>query len=374
MSDAARPASAAREAVLSALRDPASLLDLEPAALDLSLRVLRRARLLGRIGARLQAGGLLERLEPVAADQLIGALAAARARVRAVRWELACIARALRGLDGLEVVALKGSAYLLADTPNASGRPLADVDLMVPMSDLARVERRLLEAGWLPKELTPYDDAYYRRWAHELPPMVHVERDVELDLHHGLLMRTARLRPSSERLLAAARAVPGSPFKVLAPVDMTLHSMTHLFFGGEADDAVRELVDIDDLLRHFGGREPGFWPSFWPRARELDLDRAAAHALRQSIRWLGTPVPEAGLDGLRQAAVPGLVARAMDVVVPPTLFPQHPDRPSARARLARAAMYARAHWVRMPPLLLVRHLARKFYLTRLRAGAPGSPT
>ena len=360
-----------RQVVLRALRDPASLLRLEATELDLTLRLLRRARLLGRVAASLEAQGVLEQLGPIAADLLRGALALAESRARVARWELDRIAVALDGLDGLEVVALKGCAYLIAGLPNAAGRTFADVDLMVAREDLPRVERRLRERGWQSKTLTPYDDAYYRDWAHEIPPLVHAERDVELDLHHGILMRTARLRPPSSRLLEAARPVPGSRFRVLAPVDMVLHAMTHLFFGGEADDAVRELVDVDDLLRHFGDTEPGFWEAFWPRARELGLERAAYYGLRQSMRWLATPVPAHAAVAPVSATPPALVTRWMDALWPLSLFPVHPDRPAAAARQARFALYCRAHWVRMPPFLLARHLAYKFYVTRLRPSAGG---
>jgi len=37
-----------------------------------------------------------------------------------------------------------------------------------------------------------------------------------------------------------------------------------------------------------------------------------------------------------------------------------PDR-SAAAGLARQALYIRAHWLRMPPLMLARHLAIKAF-------------
>ena len=39
-----------------------------------------------------------------------------------------------------------------------------------------------------------------------------------------------------------------SRFAALAPADMVLHAIVHLFYGGEMDDALRDLVDIADLL------------------------------------------------------------------------------------------------------------------------------
>ena len=40
--------------------------------------------------------------------------------------------------------------------------------------------------------LTPYDDAYYRDHMHELPPLIHKERDRMIDVHHTILPLTAR--------------------------------------------------------------------------------------------------------------------------------------------------------------------------------------
>src|SRR5690606_14204102 len=194
----------------------------------------------------------------------------AEARERAARWELDRIAWAIGDRQDLPI-ALKGCAYLLAGTPNAAGRSFADVDLLLPQTQLAAVERRLAERGWVAGELTAYDEHYYRHWAHELPPVTHVERDVEVDLHHNIVMPTGRLRPDPSLLVEAARPVSGQPYRVLAPVDMVLHSATHLFYGGEMEDALRELVDIADLLGHFSEHEPGFWQDFWPRAERLGL-------------------------------------------------------------------------------------------------------
>ncbi len=356
----------ARGLVLDALRDPCAVPGLPPTQLDLTLRLARRARVLGRLASRLRQAGMLETQPRVIADQLQSALATSEARARSARWELNRLAWALDDLRDVPLVAMKGCAYLLADTPNADGRMFADVDLLVPEADLDRVEVRLRERGWAGKELTPYDDHYYRRWTHELPPMTHVEREVEVDLHHSILMRTARLKPAPAMLFKAARQVPGSRYKVLAPVDMVLHSIVHLFYGGEMDDALRELVDIDDLLRYFSAREPGFWKEFWPRAEMLDLARPAYYGLRYARLLLGTPVPDSALAAAHAGAPPSPVLWLMDRLVPQVLFPQHPDHPNRITDLARLLLYVRSHWVKMPPLMLARHLAFKFYIRRVK--------
>ncbi|HWJ07430.1 MAG TPA: nucleotidyltransferase family protein, partial [Steroidobacteraceae bacterium] len=317
------------------LQDPSTLRNLATHELDLALRLLRRARLLGRVAAELTDPDRA-RLPETAREQLESASVLAAARTRAALWELDRVVYVLRlhGV-GASFVALKGCAYATLGTPNAPARLLADVDLLVPEAELTHVESVLHEHGWEAKELTPYDERYYRRWAHELPPLVHVERGVEVDLHHNLLMRTARRRPRAELLFGDVRPLPGLQANTLAPIDMVLHAIVHLFEGGEMDDAVRELVDIDQLLRHFAVTEPQFWERFWPRASELDLARPAFYGLRYAQRLLGTPVPEAVFEAARASAPSGPTRGLMDWLVPRALFPRHPDRPDRAAAVAR---------------------------------------
>lgn len=363
-------AALARELVTAALDDPQALDGREPPELDLVLRLLRRAKLLGRAGWHLREAGRLEALPAPARDQLHSALAMVEARERLARWELDRIGRALAGAGVGPVVLMKGCAYLLAGLPNCRGRLFADVDLLVAEPSLETAENRLRECGWEGKPLTPYDDRYYRRWTHELPPLVHPEREIEVDLHHNVVMRTSRSRPDASLLLAAARPVAGSPYSVMDPVDMVLHAMTHLFQGGEMDDALRELVDVGDLLEYFARTEPGFWERLWPRAEALDLARPAFYGLRYAASLLAKPIPREVLDASAAAAPPAAVVAAMDGLVPLALFPPHPDQPQLRTPIARLLLYVRSHWVRMPPMLLARHLAYKASLRLLPALSP----
>jgi hypothetical protein len=63
----------------------------------------------------------------------------------------------------------------------------------------------------------------------------------------------------------------------------------------------------------------------------------------------------------------------MDRLVPQVLFPQHPDHPNRITDLARLFLYARSHWVKMPPFMLARHLVFKFCIRRLKR-VPDEPT
>jgi hypothetical protein len=362
-----RPAETVRRLLGTALRDPASITRLGPRELDLTLRLARRVRLLGRLAARLDDLGATGELPREAAAQLASALVAVEARYRITRWELDCIADVFRRvLPKTPIVALKGCAYLLATLPNARGRMFADVDLLVAERDLDRVERAHVEHGWETTKLSPYDQRYYRQCTHELPPMTHVEREVELDLHHNILPRMARLKPRAERLLEAVVPIEGQRFLRLSDVDLVLHAITHLMFDSELADALRDLVDVGDLVAHFGARDPGFCGRLVDRAAELDLQRPAFYALRYSNRLLGAAIPDEALRRARRGAPAAPVVWLMDRLVPRALYPQHPDRPSRTTEAARFWLYVRSLWIRMPPLLLARHLLYKLYARHLR--------
>jgi hypothetical protein len=343
--------------LLRGLVDPESLRTRSPAQWDVLLRQAAETQVLGRLHALLAERGGLAGLPDKVSERLDAARVLVEQQHRLISWELVRLRRALAHL-GVPLVLLKGAAYLEAGLPPARGRLFSDVDLLVPERDLGAVEQALRKQGWEVVELDAYDERYYRVWSHELPPLKHRDRHVVVDVHHNILPPTGRLHPDPARLLAAARPVPGSAFRVLAPADMALHTCSHLFQSGELHAAVRDLVDLDALLRHFG-RSPGFWEVLLERGRELGLGRLLFYGLRHASRLLATPVPAAILAGAAAAAPPRLVLAAMDAVVTRAVVPPDPDARARGAAVARWLLFVRYHWLRMPPLLLARHVLHK---------------
>ena len=276
------------------------------------------AGLLGKLLALLETSGQLEQVPPAPRRHLEWARAVSASQGRAVRWEVDCLRRALADLDQ-PFILLKGAAYVMAGLPAATGRLFGDVDILVARGELAKAEALLLRHGWAGTKMDAYDQRYYRDWMHEIPPLLHGERGTVVDVHHGLLPLTARLRPDPERLRCAARPIPGEDgLWVLSPTDMVLHAACHLFHEGEFHRGLRDLSDLDSLLRHFG-LEPGFWSGLAPRARELNLARPLHYALRYSQRLLATPVPPSVLRDTD--APPALLAPMMDCLFLSALQP-----------------------------------------------------
>lgn len=349
-----------RELVSAALADPARVPGLSPGQWDRLIRQARAARLAGRLAVVLESAQLLAAVPEAPRRHLEAArLFADQQRVAAQR-EVSLIRDAL-ARTGVPIVLLKGSAYAMARLPVAAGRSFGDIDILVPREAIADVEAALMLAGWASLHRDAYDQRYYRQWMHEIPPMQHLRRGTVIDVHHALVPPTARIAADSEKMRSACVPLEGLPgVFVLAPEDMVLHSATHLFMEGELDAGLRDLADLDALLRDFG-REPGFWQRLPARAGEVGLDRPLFYALRHAREFLNTPVPAERARQARAGSPPPWLLPVMDFCFRRALRPKHHTCDDSWTPLARWALYVRGHWLRMPLHLLWVHLARKAF-------------
>ena len=95
------------------------------------------------------------------------------------------------------------------------------------------------------------------------------------------------------------------------------------------------------------------------RARLHGLSRPLHYMLRCTRTMLGAHIP-AAITEATSAWGPGKGMQAlMDTLFAQYFAPESPDRPRRGAGLARGLLYLRAHWLRMPPLMLARHLTVK---------------
>ena len=325
-----------------------------------------------RLGQVLEGANLMPGLPPGAIRHIKAAEVVVRRQFQQALFEIGNISEALRP-TGCAPILLKGAAYIALGIPAGEGRYLSDIDIMVPRKSIGEAESALMMAGWVGVESDAYNQRYYREWMHEIPPMKHMRRGSVIDLHHTVLPLTARTRIKidAEKLFQSARPVPGMPcLRVLCPVDMVLHSASHLFYESEFERGLRDLTDFDRLLDHFGRTEPEFWSQLVPRANELGLTQPLIYALRYSGEFLRTPVPD-GVKALLPHGLFSLVKHAaMDELFVRALSPTHHSCQDAFAPFARFLLFVRGHWLRMPVRLLIPHLARKFWMKRksMRAG------
>ncbi len=341
-----------------ALLNIESLSKLPLAEWDLLVRQARSAELLGRIAVLMEEADQLDAVPTAPRAHLESALVLSRAQSNTARREVDYIQKALQSLE-IDTLLLKGAAYVLADLPAAKGRFFSDVDILVPHEKLPEVEASLMLNGWATTHYAPYDQRYYRQWMHELPPMQHIKRDTVIDVHHSIVPTTARIKLNPKKLLANAIPVEGYPgLRILAPADMVLHSATHLFYNEDLSHGLRDMSDLDLLLRHFG-TTPEFWQELGERAKELMLERALYYCLSNTVRLFSTPLPSSVLKAISDIAPSRMTRMLMDNLWSEVLHPYHPSTTNALTHLARGALYLRAHWLRMPPMLLVYHLTVK---------------
>jgi hypothetical protein len=325
--------------LVSALRDPAGVRECDWTAL---ISAARAEQLIGSLAFRMDGQVVPARIEALFEAARADA---AQARTQAL-WEAEMARRALTPLD-LPVILMKGTAFHAANLDASIGRSVGDLDIMVPRDSLEAVEAALVGAGWeRMKDSGGYDDLYYRRWMHELPPLIHRTRDRMIDVHHTILPPTARPRPDAGALIADS-VVLECGLRILSPPDIVVHAAAHLFADGDLAGGLRNLWDIDRLLREFAAA-PGFWTALCDRARHHQLAPHVGRALRLSRRLYGTPVDR------RAAGRTRLGDRLFELRLLARNGWGQEERPALRF-----AFYVRSHWLRMPPLMLARHLWTK---------------
>ncbi len=344
--------------LITVLKDPARVRHLRQKDWDVLIRQARHANLLGRLYRVLEKSGELPFLPERPHNHLLSASTVADRQHLIIKYEVGLLQQTFSPRN-LPLILLKGAAYVVAGLTAAHGRVFADIDILVPHDQLANAESALMLTGWVSTALDAYDQRYYRQWMHELPAMQHMFRGTALDVHHTILPPTSRLKPDPALLLEASIELPQTQgVRILCPADMVLHSATHLFHEGETDNLLRDLTDLDELLRHFGVQDR-FWRKLIARSQLLQLGEPLRLALRYTNLLLDTPVPAEVLQEMRALDPRGIRQKLLDAIYLRVLQPQHQSTANALSPLARKLLYIRSHWLRMPPHLLAYHLGHK---------------
>ncbi len=345
--------------LVDALRDPSSTATLDADGWTALLAMARAEQLIGTLARRLSGLAVPDAVQRILEEARINA----EYQRRSALWEADCARRALADYPG-KVVLMKGTAYAAAGLKASEGRHIGDLDIMVAREDLPQVEAALLDAGWEWVKENTYDDSYYRDHMHELPPLIHKERDRMIDVHHTILPLTARPKPDAAAMLADAMRLENGLY-VFSPADMVIHSAAHLLADGELDGGLRNLWDIHCLVTEFSSSEE-FWGNMSYNAGWHELTFAVSRALRLANRLFGTETgsyPEYWATRYSLIMVVGrnetpgdeLNALQADNLFVRRLTARDGWGRSTR-KFTRLGFYIRSHWLRMPPLMLLRHL------------------
>lgn len=352
------------------LLQPELLLDLPAPEVSRAVSQGRISRLLAALATEVERTGLMPRLDERVRRHLLSAQLVAEKQRHDLDYDCKSLQRALASA-GQKLVLLKGGAYIQADLPVGRGRLITDIDIIVPKADIEAAEQALNSHGWESSQLDPYNEHYYREWSHETPALVNRKRGTTLDLHHNILPPTSAPNVDASLLFERLREVQSGVY-TLSLQDMVIHSATHLFHEGEFHHGLRDLWDLDRMLRDFPEREANFWDGLVPRARELELETPLFHGLTYTRLVFQTPVPasvigevDSPLRRLRQPLLDFLYLRAFR--------PLQPDCQLPLTAPALNLLYLRSHFLRMPLHLLAPHLIRKAWMRRA-AGSNNKPS
>lgn len=328
---------------------------------DRLVRQARQSDLLARLHALFIQHGLERAIPAVARWHFESATALVARQHSDIRRELHQLRALLAGL-GLPFVVIKAAAYMVADLPAAKGRSIDAIDLLVPPERLGEVESALAQSDWHAACLPEYDRRYYRRWRHDVPQLQHLRRAMVINLHHAILPDSARFRPDVIKLHRHATELPGFPgMSVLTTEDRILHAATLLFHDDRLPHGLRDLSDLDLLLRQASDADS--WPTLLARAEDMELSRPLFYALRYTRLFFSTPIPDALSGHLANATPNGATLKLMDGIYTRMLAANHHSCMPALTPLARHATYLRTHWLRRPPRQLVPHLLHKAFVS-----------
>ncbi len=328
--------------LVDVLRDPAGYAPSDGVQWTGLISIARAESLMGTLAYRLKNVDVPAQVKPVLKDSMESADLARRQAL----WEADCARRALAGYDG-RVLLMKGTAYVAAGLDAGIGRSIGDLDIMVARDDLGQVEELLLDAGWEWVKPDPYDDQYYREYMHELPPLIHKERDRMIDVHHTTLPLTARPTPDASAMLDDAVRMENGLY-VMSPTDMVCHCAAHLMADGDLAGGLRNLWDMHCLLTEFSGDNDCFWDELNKRAQLHQVEQALGRSVRHASRLYGTDIPS---DWQKTGILDGAIQRRL-------LARDSYGRETRK--LTREAFYIRSHLLRMPPLMLTKHLWTKW--------------
>ncbi len=346
--------SPAEKHLLPLLRDVAHASTMSLEDWDVTIRLARKAKLLGLIAWRVNERlPLWEQLPKQVCGHLRSAINFSNQRTQAVRFELDAINKALP--DHLKVIALKGAAYTLENREFSRGRLPNDVDLLVSASNLKETEEALLAGGWETQVVDAYDQNYYRNWSHELPPMRYPGHALEVDLHHTITPPTSRVRANTEILFKDMKPIANSRYFALHPHDQIIHASIHLFQDSELMGRLRDIVDLDAMIRA-SAIDPVGGNELLMRAKHHGAERHLWYAMYFCHKWLNTPVPVE-----TEASQPSRLTRTlMDAIFSTGSLPAIQNEKTNPTLVAASIIGSlRYHWLRMPQKMLARHLGHK---------------
>ena len=251
------------------------------------------------------------------------------------------------------VVFLKGAAYSLNHSLAGQGRIYSDIDILVNKVQLSDCEQTLALHGWFGEKISNYDQRYYRKWAHEIAPLAHIQRGTIIDVHHNIIPIVSNDAPSVS-ILKNHIVCNKNGIQTLSLQAQFVHSAVHLFRNEEYKTAFRDVLDLYFMLIEIG---PNNLSDITDVAEDLGFKYEIGLALRalQNIFELSLPAQTINLllnkSTLRVAFDQFIFAKV--------LLPQHRLLDCNATPMRYFLATVRGHCIKMPLHLLTYHLLMK---------------
>ncbi|AMJ99168.1 hypothetical protein AVL55_13990 [Alteromonas macleodii] len=257
------------------------------------------------------------------------------------------------------LIVLKGAGYVIAGSKAAKGRIFSDIDLLLLKDDIPKVERALHLFGFVSDTDSEYDQKYYREWAHEIPPLRHLQRGTVLDVHHNIVPLVSGRAPDIEIFLKSTVKTEYG-VEVLRPAAMFLHSAIHLFFSEEFTNGYRDLSDLSLLLDEIIDDDDEISYLFF-LAENTGFENEIFLALRYLDRIFGRTIPQDITKNFKQVPPSKIRLVVMDFIFGKVLAANHRLVDVKFRGLAQWLAFVRGHLLKMPFNILVKHTASKLW-------------
>lgn len=319
------------------------------------IKVLRHHQLLARYCYIFKLVDVFDKLTPYAKRHLINAEILASKQNNQVIHEARELTRVALG-QSKRFVFLKGAGYSLCNDQASIGRTYNDIDLLVEKEAIQPIERRLNLNCWMSEKITEYDKRYYRKWAHEIPPLRNNARGTILDLHHNLVPVVSNRSPDI-KVFFDEIATTETGEQVLSAPARTLHSIIHLFFNEDVHNGFRDLTDIDLLIKQHGSE------AYWRKLNELAVQSGFDKELwlcKFTLKaLLDTPLPDSECQSLGKPTSQGL--SWLGKIYAKALMPNHPATNTKKQLIALNLVFLRGHFGKMPMYVLIYHSVHKLF-------------
>ncbi|MGE3911772.1 MAG: nucleotidyltransferase family protein [Chloroflexota bacterium] len=182
-------------------------------------------------------------------------------------------------------IVLKGPALAYSRYVQPEFRSFADLDILLPASEVERATQALLASGFAINPETPLPGGHQH-----VPPLFAPQNEIVVELHHDVFEAESPFSPVVDEWRARAEPTTmlGHPIHVLSATDAVLHTCVHLSHGHTyLRYPLRSLTDI--LALTLSGAVS--WPDLVQRAREAQMSGAVVWPLAAARAWLKAPIP-----------------------------------------------------------------------------------